>query len=89
MPSSWILTRQTKNGGRRYRVLYRLGGRETPQAYGGTFTRKEDALTRKRWIDGELAALRVPDVKAPLDMSVQVRGADGLRDRGEVDGQPP
>ena len=67
MPSSWILARATKKDGRnqgrpRYRVLYRLGGRESRARYAGSFTTKAQALARKRWVDGELAALRVPDI---------------------------
>ena len=38
MPSAWI-DRRTSNGGEtRFRVRYRLGGRETPPRYGGIFT---------------------------------------------------
>jgi len=62
MASVWITPRPTRNGDRRYRVLYRLGGRESTPRYGGSFTTKRDALTRKQWIAGELAALRVPDL---------------------------
>jgi integrase len=61
--SSWIIARSTSKGGRRYRVLYRLGGRETPARYGGSFPTKTEALARKRWVDGELAALRIPDLR--------------------------
>jgi hypothetical protein len=64
MASSWIITRPTKDGGKRYRVEYRLGGRESATRYGGSFKRKEDATARKRWLDGELAALRVPNLRA-------------------------
>lgn len=64
MASSWITPRKTKAGGRRYRVEYRLGGRESQTRYGGSFERKEDALKRKRWLDGEFAASRVPDIHA-------------------------
>ena len=62
MPSSWITRRETGSGPR-YRVLYRVGGRESTAVYAGSFKRREDALARKRWVDGELAALRVPDVR--------------------------
>jgi integrase len=62
MPSAWICTRRTKAGEPRYRVEFRLGGRATPARYGGSFKRKADADTRKRWILGELAAMRVPDL---------------------------
>jgi integrase len=61
MASSWIVTRPTKNGGRRFRVEYRLGGRESATRYGGSFKTKREALGRKQWLDGELAARRLPD----------------------------
>jgi integrase len=64
MPSSWIVTRSTKDGGRRFRVEWRAGGREAATKYGGSFRRKEDALTRKRHIDGCLARLELPDLHA-------------------------
>jgi integrase len=63
MPSSWILTRTTKEGRKRYRVLYRLGGRESRQRYAGSFSTRAEALARKKWVDGELAALRVPQIE--------------------------
>src|SRR6476646_7177216 len=62
MPSAWIITRPTRDGGKRYRVLYRLGGRESKNRYGGSFKRKADAEARQRWILGELAARRHPDI---------------------------
>jgi hypothetical protein len=42
--------------------FYRLGGRESCARYGGSFATKTEAVARKRWVDGELAALRVPDL---------------------------
>ena len=63
MPSSWIITRTTPSGTRRYRVLYRLGGRESNARYAGSFPTKAEAQARKRWVDGELAQLRVPDIR--------------------------
>jgi integrase len=62
MPGSWIIRRETASGPR-YRVLFRLGGRESAHRYAGSFPTKTEALIRKRWVDGELAALRVPDLK--------------------------
>jgi integrase len=62
MPSAWVRTRPTRDGQPRYRVEYRPGGRATPIRYGGSFKRKADADGRKRWIIGELAARRVPDL---------------------------
>lgn len=64
MPGSWIITRVTRNGGKRYVVRYRLGGRESAQHYGGSFRTRAEALARKRWIAGELAAMRVPGLSA-------------------------
>src|SRR5512133_2971996 len=60
MPSSWIVTRATKDGSRRYLVRYRLGGRESAQRYAGSCRTRAEALDRRRWVDGELAAMRVP-----------------------------
>jgi integrase len=42
--------------------MYRLGGRESMPRYGGSFATKREALARKAWVLGELAALRVPDL---------------------------
>jgi integrase len=49
--------------GVRFRVEYRLGGREESIRYAGTFDRKGDALDRRAWVLGEIAAMRVPDVR--------------------------
>jgi integrase len=59
MPSCWIERR-----GDKYRVRFRVGGHETEKRYGGTFKRLRDAERRRRWVEGELAALRVPDIKS-------------------------
>ncbi len=44
MPSVWITTRVTARGAKRYRVMYRLGGRESAPRYGGSFGTKREAL---------------------------------------------
>jgi integrase len=62
MASSWIVARPTKDGGKRFLVRYRLGGRESNARHAGSFKTKTEALARKRWVDGELAALRVPNL---------------------------
>lgn len=62
MASSWITNRTTASGGKRYRVEFRAGGRESATRYGGSFKTKREADERKRWIAGELAARRVPDL---------------------------
>ena len=63
VPSERVRTRRTKDGSKRYRVLYRLGGRESTERYGGSFMTRKLALTRKACIIGELAAQRVPDLR--------------------------
>jgi hypothetical protein len=60
--SVWITPRAIKGGAKRYRVEYRLGGRESRIRYGGSFRTGAEAKARKRWIAGELAALRAPDL---------------------------
>lgn len=62
MASAWLVTRTTANGGKRYRVEFRVGGRGSATRYGGSFKTKREADERKRWISGELAALRVPEL---------------------------
>lgn len=62
MSSSWITTRPTADGGKRYRVMFRVGGRESAPRYAGSFPTKRDALARRAWVTGELAAMRVPDL---------------------------
>src|SRR5512132_4329918 len=62
--SSWIVVRATRDGRKRYLVRYRLGGRESSQRHGGSFRTRGEALERRRWIAGELAAMRVPDLSS-------------------------
>jgi integrase len=62
MASVWIIARSTPSGERRFHVRYRLGGRESRDRYGGSFRTKREALARKGYIAGEIAALRVPDL---------------------------
>jgi hypothetical protein len=52
-----------RGGDKRYRVEYRLGGREAPTRYGGSFKMRREASLRNSWIAGELAALRVPHLR--------------------------
>jgi integrase len=61
--SVWIKTRPTKAGGRRYRVEFRTGGRESRARYGGSFKTLRDATIRRNVIAAELVALRVPDLR--------------------------
>jgi integrase len=62
VPSVWIEKRRTASGGVRYRVEYRLGGRGTRSHYAGSFATRREADARRKWVGGELAALRVPDL---------------------------
>jgi integrase len=43
--------------------MYRVGGREAPNRYAGSFSTMREAKLRRDWIAGELASLRVPDLR--------------------------
>src|SRR5690242_7914450 len=60
MASAWI-ERRSASDGTRYRVRYRLGGRESVPRYAGSFRTMREARTRRDWVAGELAGMRVPD----------------------------
>lgn len=62
MSPSVSITRRLRRSGIRYVVRYRLGGAETQPIHAGSFKTRRDAETRARWISGELAAMRVPDL---------------------------
>jgi integrase len=81
MPSVWIKTRLTADGDKRYRVEFRLGGRESRARYGGSFKTQREALSRKQWIGGELAALRVPDLQL---LAVEAPSAPTLGEAAET-----
>src|SRR5581483_878364 len=63
MPSVWIARRARKDNGVTYRVMFRVGGREAAPRYGGSFSTMREATIRRNWIAGELAAMRVPDLR--------------------------
>jgi integrase len=63
MASVWITRRPRKSGGVSFRVMFRVGGRESMPRYGGAFSRLREAKIRRDLIAGELAALRVPEVR--------------------------
>jgi hypothetical protein len=67
MASAWLTTRTTGSGAKRFRVEFRLGGRVAPTRYGGSFKTKREADERKRWISGELAAKRVPEIHSAAE----------------------
>lgn len=62
MASVWITRRPRKNGGVSYRVMFRVGGRESMLRYAGAFSTLREAKLRRDWVAGELATLRVPDL---------------------------
>jgi integrase len=43
--------------------MFRIGGHEVSPGYGGSFKSLREARTRRDWIAGELAAMRVPDLR--------------------------
>ena len=64
MPSAWIERRETAARRTRYVVKYRLGGRESAHRYAGSFGTRREALARRGWVAGELAAMRVPHLSS-------------------------
>ena len=63
MASTWITRRRRSDGGTTFRVLFRLGGRESMPKHGGSFRTMREARIRRDWIAGELAGARVPNLK--------------------------
>ena len=59
MASAWI-TKRERSRGTTYRVLYRLGGRESTPKHGGTARTMREARMRRDFVAGELAAGRNP-----------------------------
>jgi integrase len=43
--------------------MFRLGGRESAPRYAGAFSTMREAKVRRDWVAGELAAMRVPDLR--------------------------
>jgi hypothetical protein len=78
MASAWLERRSTASGVR-FRVRYRLGGRESIPRFAGSFETKREALARRAWVMGELAAMRVPDL-ALVDLA---GSSPTLRDQAE------
>jgi integrase len=63
MASAFVERRTTRSGRIRYLVRYRLGGRETTLLTAGSFETMREARLRLQWVSGELAAMRVPDLR--------------------------
>lgn len=63
MASAFIVRRTRADSTVAYRVLYKLGGRESMNQYAGSFPTMREAKARRDWVAGELAAMRVPDTR--------------------------
>jgi integrase len=63
MASAWIERHRTPGGQLRYRVKFTLGGSGSRKRYAGSFKTMREAAARKQWVSGELAGLRVPNVR--------------------------
>jgi hypothetical protein len=83
MPSSWVARRKTRSGVR-HRVMFRVGGRESASRYAGSFRTLREAAARKRRVDGELAAMRVPDLSVLAEAPKAMRFARPRRSGGRV-----
>jgi integrase len=68
MPSAWV-DRVKVKGGNRYRVRYRVGGREDNPRRAGAFRTLREANKRRDWVAGELAAMRIPDLNLVAPMT--------------------
>jgi integrase len=83
--SVWLVTRTTKHGGKRYRCEFRTGGRESATQYGGSFKTKREADERKRWLAGELAGKRVPDLRVAAAEMLTLRTLAARRQASRID----
>lgn len=63
MPSVWVTRTERGTGTVRFRVMFRLGGRESMPRHGGSFRTKREAGARREWIARELACCRVPALR--------------------------
>lgn len=82
MASVWVVRRQRGDGGTTYRVLFRLGGRESMPKHGGSFRTMREAAARRNWLGGELAAMRTPDFRlltAPTGVPTLAKVAETWR----------
>ena len=62
MSSVWIRSRTAKDGSSRFLVEYRPGGAEERVRHAGSFRTKRLARIRVGFVEGELAAGRIPDL---------------------------
>src|SRR4029077_5626136 len=78
MPSAWV-DRVKVKGGTRYRVRYRVGGREDNPRRAGAFRTMREAKARRDWILGGVGAMRKPN----LDMLAPTATTETLADLAE------
>src|SRR6266540_6301669 len=64
MASTWVRRVVLPSGVVRWRVVYRLGGREAPRLYGGSFATAREARARRDAVAGMLATRTVPDLRS-------------------------
>jgi integrase len=68
--SAWIQRFVAKDGSSRFRVRFRVGGRESAIGYAGSFRTMREAKVRRDFVAGELAAKRVPELRRPDERRV-------------------
>ncbi len=69
MASAWVRRVALRSGAVRWRVVYRLGGREAPRLYAGSFQTAREARARRDAVAGMLATRTVPDLRS-LEVTV-------------------
>jgi integrase len=86
--SVWIRTRPTNAGSVRHRVEYRIGGRDTPTQFAGSFRTKRLAILRAAFVERELAEGRRPNLTLELagttSQTLNQAGADWQASRVDV-----
>jgi len=71
--ASAFIVREQRGATVRFRVRYRLGGRDTAFLSGGSFTTLREARARRDWIAGEMAVMRVPRIASIADRAAPSR----------------
>jgi integrase len=87
MPSAWV-ERRPSGRGTRYRVKWRAGGREDVPRAAGTFGTAREAKIRRDWVAGELAAMRMPDLRLVTASGETLAEAAGRWKTSRVDVAP-
>jgi Phage integrase, N-terminal SAM-like domain len=85
MASAWVRKIVLPSSAIRYRVIYRLGGRDSKRLYGGSFRTAREAEARRRYITDELAAKREPDLTFTLQRRLTLGDAAKRWQESRVD----